>query len=292
MTDTAKPGPKRGPKRESPTAARNASALLLNPLDPHHIVGVEEVALPDGAPAISARVSFDGGASWRESWPLPLEAEWAGVVGPVLATDARGTMHLACLALDPERTRAFLVVYRSEDGGIHWARPAVVLEGAAECCYAMATDLNAASPFRGGVYLVADMGNTMCFARSTDGLSWSGSGNSEPGPLLSVPCFNPEVLVDASGAVHLVWMAGASGSRILTVDSEDGGQTFSAPVTVAEGVVCVQEGFRKRRRPPASPRMAWRYACGPTTAKAAPGFTAAARWTAAGPGKVPPPESL
>ena len=243
MTETMKLEVKRHTRRVSRGAARNASALLVNPLDSKHIVGVEEIRLPDSAPAISARVSFDGGASWRESWPLPADTEWAGVVGPVLAMDARGTLNLAALALDPDRSRASLALYRSEDGGIHWGLPAVVLQGAAECCYAIAADLNSASPFRGNVYLAADMGNMPCFARSSDGESWSGKGHGRPGPLLPGLCFNPEVLVDASGAVHIVWMTGPSRCSILAANSVDGGQTFSAPVTVAEGIVGVQEGL-------------------------------------------------
>jgi hypothetical protein len=243
MTDTVKRAHKRGAKREGPAAARNVSVLLVNPLDSQHIVGVEEITLQDGVPVMSARISFDGGASWRESWPLPVETEWAGVVGPVLAIDARGTLNLAALALDPDRSRASLVLYRSEDGGIHWTLPAVVLQGAAECCYSIATDLNPASPFRGSIYLAADMGNALCFARSSDGRYWSGRGHSGPGPLLHGLCFNPEVLVDAGGAVHVVWMTCPSGCSILAVDSADGGRTFCAPVTVAEGIIGVQEGL-------------------------------------------------
>jgi hypothetical protein len=243
MTDTVKPTHKRGANRAGAVSARNASSLLVNPLDSQHIVGVEEITLPDGVPVISARTSFDGGTCWRESWPLPVEKQWAGVVGPVLAMDAHGTLNLAALALDPDRSRASLVVYRSEDGGIHWTLPAVVLRGAAECCYSISTDLNPDSPFRGSVYLAADMGNTLCFARSGDGQSWNGKGHSRPGPLLSGLCFNPEVLVDAGGAVHVVWMTGPSGCSILAIDSLDGGDAFRAPVTVAEGVVGVQEGL-------------------------------------------------
>ena len=243
MTETAKLAGKRGPKRAGPGAARNASALLVNPLDSQHVVGVEEIRLPDGVPVISARVSFDGGISWRESWPLPVETEWAGVVGPVLATDACGTLHIAALALDPDRCRASVVVYRSEDGGIHWGPPAVVLQGAGECCYSIAADLNPASPFRGSVYLAADMGNALCFARSSDGQSWSGRGHGRPEPLLPGLCFNPEVLVDKGGAVHVVWMTGLSGCSILAADSADGGRTFDAPVTVAAGIVGVREGL-------------------------------------------------
>lgn len=243
MTETEKLAPQRGAKREGPIAARNASALLVNPLDFQHIVGVEEITLPDGAPVISARISFDGGTCWRESWPLPVDRNWSGVVGPVLAMDAHGTLHLAALALEPDRSRACLAVYRSEDGGIHWSQPEVVLQGAAECCYSIGADLNPASPYRGSVYLAADMGNAVCFARSTDGVLWSGRGHLRPGPLLPGLCFNPEVLVDPSGNVHVVWMTGPSGCSILTVESADGGQTFSAPITIAQGIVGLQEGL-------------------------------------------------
>ena len=243
MMDTAKLARKRGARRPDSATARSESALLINPLDPKHIIGVEEIALRDGAPVVSARVSFDGGASWRESWPLPMEPGWAAVVGPVLALDARGTVILAALALDPDHSRAFLVAYRSEDGGIHWSRPAVVFEGPAECCYSIAADLNPGSVFRGNVYLAADIGNTLCFARSSDGQSWSGSSADTPGPLLPGLCFYPETLVDQSGAVHIVWMPGPAGRGILSVYSVDGGYSFCGPVTVADGITSVREGL-------------------------------------------------
>jgi hypothetical protein len=119
----------------------------------------------------------------------------------------------------------------------------VVLEGTAECCYSIAADLNPASRFRGSVYLAADMGNALCFARSNNGKEWSGRGHSRPGVLFPGLCFNPEVLVDAGGAVHVAWMTGPSGCSILAMDSTDGGHAFCAPVTVAEGIIGVQEGL-------------------------------------------------
>jgi len=243
MTDTANLASKRGPKRQSTVPTRNESALLVNPLDPNHIIGVEEVTVSGRAAVISARISFDGGASWRESWPVPVESHWAGVVGPVLAIDAHGTLHLAALALEPDRLRASLIVYRSDDGGIHWTPATVVLHGAAECCYSIATDLNRESPFRGNVYLAADLGNTLSLVRSTDGRSWIGGPRFSSGTMVCGLCFNPEVLVDAEGGVHIMWMTGPSGCSILTVYSTDGAKTFSDPVTVAEGITGAQEGL-------------------------------------------------
>lgn len=232
-----------GAQRAGAAVVRNKSALLVNPLDSQHIVGVEEVTVPDRVPIVSARVSFDGGKSWRESWPLPLEPGWTSVVGPVLAIDARGTLNLAALAVDADHSRASLVIYRSEDGGVHWGMPVVVLQGSAECCYSIAADLSPASPFRGSVYLASDMGNSLCFAHSSDGESWSGRGHSRPGPLGSGLCFNPEVLVDAHGGVHIVWMTGPSGYSIMTLCSPDGGHTFGNAVTVAQGIVGVRQGL-------------------------------------------------
>ncbi|HVN03348.1 MAG TPA: sialidase family protein [Bryobacteraceae bacterium] len=243
MIETEKVTRARAVKRRGPTAARNESALLISPLDSKHIVGVEEVTLPDGTPAVSARVSFDGGVSWRESWPLPAGSSWSGVVGPVLAIDAHGTLNLAVLALETDRTRASLVVYLSQDGGIHWSYPSVVMRGEAACSYSIATDMNPNSPFRGNVYLATDMDNTLCFARSSDGECWNGKGDARPGMLLPGLSFNPEVLVDARGSVHVVWMTGPAGYAIRAASSADGGNEFHAPVTVAEGITIAQEGL-------------------------------------------------
>lgn len=240
MIDAGKSTRKRGAKRQGSAVARNESALLINPLDTKHIAGVEEITLPDGTPSISARITFDGGGSWRESWPLVMEASWAGIVGPVMAIDAHGNLNLAALALDPDRARASLVVYRSEDGGIHWTAPTVVLRGTAECCYSISTDLNPDSPFRGNLYLAADMGNTLCFARSVDGKSWSGNRAAEAGLQWSGLCFNPEVLVDKNGHVHVVWMTAPAEYNIMIATSVDGGNEFGAPAAVAEGITGAQ----------------------------------------------------
>ncbi len=243
MSDPVQRVPKRSRKRERSAGVWNESALLVNPLDPNHIVGVEEIALPGGAPAISARISFDGGGTWRESWPLPAEAHWAGVVGPVLAVDAHGTVNLAALALDADRSRASLVVYRSEDGGIHWTQPAAVLHGASECCYSIAADLNTASPFRGNAYIASDMGDTLCLVRFDGGRPANGGARFRAGQPLPGLCSNPEVLVDAAGGVHIFWMTGPAASGILSASSADGGKTFGHPVSVAEGITGVHEGL-------------------------------------------------
>lgn len=209
------------------------SALLVNPFDPLHIVGIEEADGPAGQPVLAARVTFDGGSLWRESAGLPMEPAFSGLAGPVLAMDARGTLHLAALALEPHGSRASLVIYRSEDGGLRWRQAARILEMVGECCYSLAADLNPASAFRGNVYLAADAGGALRFARSGDGISWVDSDGNSPGALMPGLCSSPEVLVDSAGAVHLVWINGA---RILAAHSSDGGGSFGNPVAVADGI--------------------------------------------------------
>ena len=164
------------------------------------------------------------------------------VVRPVPAVDARGAVHLA-LALAQDGWSGSLVMYRSEDGGTHWSAPAVILQGGAECGYAMTADIRPESSFRGHVYLAADMDDALCFARSIDGVSWNGGPYSKPGPLIPGVCCKPEVHVDAHGGVWIAWLSGAAHSRIVLVHSADGGNTFGEPVTIAEGITGAQNGL-------------------------------------------------
>jgi hypothetical protein len=226
---TAKPAHRKQAEDRLSHTMRNESALLVNPFDFKHIVGVEEITRANGLPAISARVSFDGGQSWRESWPMPTGLQGRGVVGPVLAVDAHGILILAALAQDGEGPGETLVVYRSDDGGIHWSPPETVLEGSQACCYSVAADLNPESVFRGSVYIAAEFAGRLRLAYSRDSAIWNTQFVSEP-------CYNPELVVDAHGGLHAIWMTEHADGRILLVCSTDGGNRFSLPVTVAQGV--------------------------------------------------------
>ncbi len=46
--------------------------LVLNPRNRRNLLGTAHLVLPSGATGPSAFVSFDGGITWHESWPLPL----------------------------------------------------------------------------------------------------------------------------------------------------------------------------------------------------------------------------
>ena len=130
------------------------------------------------------------------------------MVGPVLAMDAHGGLNLAALALDPDRSRASLAIYRSAMGdSLDRARGGA--GGAAECCYSIVTDLNPSVPIA-ETSMSPRIWAIACALHVRSAESWSGQGRARPGPLFPGLCFNPEVLVDKYGTVHVIWMTGPS----------------------------------------------------------------------------------
>jgi len=213
-----------------PAGGPHQSAPWFNPLDSRHIIIVEQ-KFPPGA--VPARVSFDGGSSWRSSRPLPMLPRWARAASPVLAMDARGTLHLASLAHSRDGAHACLATYRSEDGGLHWSQPVVALQGRGKCSYVLLSDLNPASSLLGRVYLVAAAGSALHVLTFGDGSFWT--TGSPPAPSLSYPgpYRYPEVMVDLAGVLHVVWTGGSFNRSILSSYSLDGGISFSLPAVVA-----------------------------------------------------------
>ncbi len=223
--------------RQPIRAARHESALLINPLDARHIVGVEAALGAEGVAQANVRISLDGGKSWRESERVMLPSGCSGVTSPVLAMDAQGTLHLVLLALNSSRQVAGVATYRSDAAGLRWSSPAMLFENAGECACSLAADLNAGSPFRGSVYLVTDAGERLCFARCANGSDWVGSRGGAPGAFWPGLCASPDVLVDGGGGVHMFWTTGSYERSILAAHSNDGGDTFGDPALVAEAVV-------------------------------------------------------
>jgi hypothetical protein len=215
---------------------RHESTLLINPLDAKHVIGVEAAPDTDGVPRAAARVSLDGGASWRQSARLAMPAGCSGLTSPVLAVDAQSTLHLTLLALNSHRAPAAVAAYLSHDFGLYWSAPVILFENPGECSCSLAADLNPGSPFRGNLYLASDAGESLCFARCRNAANWTGSQGGVPGVLWPGLCASPEVLVDSRGEVHLVWTSGAYQRTILAAHSPDGGASFGDPTLVAEAV--------------------------------------------------------
>ncbi len=242
----------RNPRRDVPVTfdsswlhARSESSLLVNPLDPDHIIAASK-RFNDPATydfTLASLVSRDGGNSWSESSPFALLSGWAGISDPALAWDDAGDAYLVGLPFPPPGGPDTLgiCVYKSSDGGATWSAPKVIHSSTGDDKQWAAGDASPASPYKGRVYAVWDDGSDLRFARTTDhGVTWKGVGAEPAGSKLDSGSFSPEVSVGADGTIYVVYMNGQSGSQIRFVKSTDGGNSFSAPRVAATGITSLR----------------------------------------------------
>ena len=239
---------------DSPLNARSESSVAANPNNPLQLVGASK-RFTDPTHygfTLAAYFSGDGGQSWQEAPPLQLltdpdpDKTWAGISDPVVAWDDKGNVYLVALPFPKDGGPFFtlgIAVYRSTDDGATWSAPNFIHPHAggqddADDKQAVAGDASSTSPHIGNVYTAWDTGTKLSFARTTDhGATWRGVGNRPVGVGLDTvvhDSFAPEIAIAQDGTVSMVWIANDT-ARIKLVQSTDGGQTFSAPKTIASG---------------------------------------------------------
>ncbi len=100
--------------------------VAANPTNVKNLLGAAITnTRPDGGWACKTYASLDGGNSWTAS-AFPEQMEWGGG-DPQVAFGTHGTAYFTALTFerdDAGRMHGYLLVYRSEDGGIHWKSPA------------------------------------------------------------------------------------------------------------------------------------------------------------------------
>jgi hypothetical protein len=222
----------------NPNYDRSESALEANPLNPWNMVGSSKRFRNPVTYdfSLAAYATFDGGHTWTEAAPLGLLPGWAGVSDPAVAWDNQGNAFIVGLPFPPPGGPETLgiCVYKSSDGGRTWSGPNFIHSSTGDDKQWAAGDTRPSSPHYGNVYAVWDDGSQLAFARTTDhGATWKGVGNQPVGTPLAFDSFAPEVAVAADGTVYVVWIAG---SQIKFVKSTDGGQTFSSPQIVVDGL--------------------------------------------------------
>ncbi len=244
----------------NPSNDRSESCLVIDPKDPYHIVCASKKFTDPHTYAFSLACcySYDGGQSWTEAPALSLlpsnlittgpgkNDDWVGVSDPALAFDNIGNVYLLALPFGNHSDYDLrgIAVYKSSDGGKTWSAPNHIHNVLGDDKQWIVGDTNPTSPFYGRVYGCWDSSgigtSNLGFARTTDnGTSWKSikvSGVDQPAGT-GIPGINdsgaPEINVMRDGTVFIVWV---SGGQIKFTKSTDGGDSFTAPTTVASGI--------------------------------------------------------
>ena len=196
---------------------------------------------PNGGTACRAYATTDGGTTW---WPSEFaeQVEWGGG-DPYVAFTPQGTGIFSALTFgkdEKDRTRAFLHVWRSEDGGRSWGKTMNL-----GCSYdheQMTVD-QTTGKYAGRIYIGVLYGYPVytvgVFRSEDDGRSWIGPVEAaNGGGTIGINDIQPLVLTD--GTLVLPYadfdflpgkakMTGKSSSTAWLVLSEDGGVSFGKP---------------------------------------------------------------
>ncbi len=159
-----------------PDVPHNETSIVVNPLDPNHVVGAfHTYALVATGGRLRQRVfstpsvTTNGGATWRHVIPPVTPFQFTG--DPAVAFNRQGRVYLASIA-DHEGqggggyTAPSVVVQYSDDGGTNWTNPIVVAPGRASVTVGqgngplvfqdkdyIAVDTFATSPFANRAYV-------------------------------------------------------------------------------------------------------------------------------------------
>jgi hypothetical protein len=158
------------------------------------------------------------------------------VTDPWVAYGADGRAYVAALAQRPASSGGgtAIVVSSTANGGRTWRGPAIVHESTQlDDKESIAVDTTASSPFAGRVYVAWSIGGRVVIARSTDqARTWSapvdlGGDGFSLGVVLAI---------EPGGRVHALWKqsgGAVAGTWLRTTRSDDGGATWSTPISVA-----------------------------------------------------------
>ena len=236
--------------------------VAIDPRNSQHLVATwqQDRWTDGGARALVTAASFDGGHSWaRVLHPMSRcgggtaanGGDYARVSDPWVDIAPDGTVYVMGLGFTGNVGAAAsnaMLASRSTDGGLNWSRPATLIaDGAA--FFNDKNSLTADPTAAGFVYAVWDRlvgaagGGPTYMARSSDaGLSWQaarpiydpGAASQTIGNRVVVIGDGPDrgTLVNFFTQIDVV--AGAAQVHLAVIRSSDRGQTWSAPVRIAD----------------------------------------------------------
>jgi len=217
--------------------------VAANPKNVKNLVGgAITYTRPNGGTACRAYATLDGGATWHAS-EFPEQIEWGGG-DPYVAFTPQGTALFCALTMakdEKSQQRAFMHVWRSEDGGRTWQQKPADLG----CSYdfeKMAVDPTTGR-FAGRVYIAALYGYPVyrvgLFRSADDGRSWTGPVEvTNGGGTIGVGAVTVLILSDGTVVIPIVKYefqpekvkkTGTITRPMSLMLSADGGITFTPP---------------------------------------------------------------
>ncbi len=223
------------------------------PSDPDHIVAAWMIQSADGG-AIQAAASFDGGRSWTPPRTLPFNICAGGpfdflprASDPWVAIGPDGRVYVSAIAFQPTETvdaAGAVIVLASGDGGRTWDPPGVATITRTPERSHDNTAL-AADPKKPGTAYVLTTRNEGSFevgpaalSRTIDGgKTWSPIRPISPRTPGSPGADAPQMVIDPrTGHLYVFYTHRPRGSSMSFLRSEDGGESWSPPAPVMEGI--------------------------------------------------------
>ena len=212
--------------------------------------------------------STDGGATWTyrcAPWPADINGTITSPVfffgsDPALAWDSQGRAYVAYMLLNCNSAQTScgysIVVARTSNAGTSWQSLGTVVNHSGDSSHGddkemIAVD-NSPGPASsqshpGRIYVIWDDNNVERIAYSDDGVAWTTVILPS-----STSAIGGNVVVGVDGTVYVIWnrLVGnpQSAENILFSKSVDGGNTWSAPITIASPALL---SFGTNNKPPA-----------------------------------------
>jgi hypothetical protein len=241
-------------RSDGTSGSRSECDLAVDPANSDAMIAVSKRFIDNQQYKFTTASSYsaDGGYSWTDSRDLWLDASqgWVGYTDPAIAFDDKSTAYLVSEPIifvgapDEVKGRG-MYCFRSGDNGATWQAPPTRWDNDPNSDKQwIASDVWESSLHKGSVYACWGAITPLRFSRSSDGgNTWRGAGSQTAGaPITTQQVYAPAICVSGDGTIHVAWHNPGS-STILYLESNDGGDNFSTPKTVVQGIGDISNKF-------------------------------------------------